>query len=158
MNICPCCRTEIPDTAKHCASCAERLPDALVSATEQGDGESITQLLDSGCKVDARDAYGETALCRASQEGVVHIAQLLLDRGADVNTENCFGTSPLMCAAEFGNLDTVRLLLERGAQVDARSARGDHTALIEAAGWSASDDVCTEIAKLLLDYGADANA
>ncbi len=42
--------------------------------------------------------------------------------------------------------------------MDARSAQGNHTALIEAAGWSAADDVCTEIAKLLLDCGADVNA
>ncbi len=88
MNICPCCRTEIPDTAKHCASCADRLPDALVSATEQRDAEGSHKLLDSGCRSMLETLRCETALCRASQEGVVRIAQLLLDRGADVNTQN----------------------------------------------------------------------
>jgi ankyrin repeat protein len=75
-----------------------------------------------------------------------------LDEGDDPNLGlPGSGITPLMCAVS--DAARVRLLLERGARADARS-KGDHTALLLAAGYSGG----FEAVKVLLARGANPRA
>jgi len=87
--------------------------------------------------------------------------QTLLDE--DPARANAFGDDgfhPLGLACFFGHVDAARLLLERGADVNALS-RNEHiqTAAIHASAASEGKDelVRYELAKLVLEHGADPN-
>jgi uncharacterized protein len=102
---------------------------------------------------------GLTALLNAAREDSLDAARVLLELGADANRPDAQGLSPLRVAITNGNLDLAKLLLDRGANPD-------DGALVEAAKLRALpwvraakdrvDEVSSlEIAKLLLDAGAD---
>ena len=87
--------------------------------------------------------------------------QTLLDE--DPARANAFGDDgfhPLGLACFFGHVDAARLLLERGADVNALS-RNEHiqTAAIHASAASEGkgEQVRYELAKLVLEHGADPN-
>lgn len=122
----------------------------LMHAAAFGSVEAVEILLASGADVNAKDAFGATALLWAA--GDPRKAQILVEHGADVNATTTRGRTPLIFAASHdGNIETVRLLLAKGADVSARDMQGS-TALMTAANAGALDTV-----KLLIDYGAKAN-
>src|SRR3970282_2685795 len=86
-------------------------------------------LLAAKPRVDARNAYGETALMLAALRGHADIVEMLLAHGAEVNQS---GWTPLMYAAANSHLDIARKLISRGAKVDAAAENGT-TALMMAA-------------------------
>jgi len=101
--------------------------------------------------VNTPDNHGATPLMYAAALGSTEAMKLLLDRGADPNARNAFGATALLWAA--GDIEKVRLLLAKGAAVNAASNFG-RTPLMIAALHNRS----YEIAKLLIDKGADASA
>ena len=103
----------------------------------------ITQMLDDGADVGARDSQGRTPLHHAPTAA---IASLLLDRGAAVDAADNFGNTPLMVVQ---TLEIAVVLLDRGADADAQNDIG-HAPLHSAAN--------AGIAELLLDRGADIDA
>ena len=68
------------------------------------------------------------------------------------------GFTPLHLAAFFGRPDSVRLLIERGADVRAVARNPLRVEPLNSAAASPVDDKRVEIARLLLDAGADPNA
>lgn len=141
---------------------------------------TLEQLLDSGARIDIFDSKGSTALSIAAEMGNIKAAQLLLSRGANVNA--CHDTTPLCAAVESGHRDMVRFLVKEGALVNLETLEGN-TALTQAISWDNASTVRTllelgadirgnpevsplyeasqlpdsEIALLLLSYGANAN-
>ena len=99
----------------------------------------------------ARDARGNSPLMYAAAIGSFESMRLLLDAGADPNAANDFTATPLMWCA--GDTAKVRLLLSKGAKVDARSSLGRTPLLI-----AATQDGTIEVARLLIEKGADINA
>jgi ankyrin repeat protein len=65
------------------APCGLPRPDELVLAAARGDAAAVRALLDRGADVDARDAYGDSALMLAVLYGDADLVKLLLDRKAD---------------------------------------------------------------------------
>ncbi|HEY5590139.1 MAG TPA: SUMF1/EgtB/PvdO family nonheme iron enzyme [Paludibacter sp.] len=128
----------------------EPYPDALCTASEEGNTELIKILLDKGAKVDLKDSYGTTALFMASQKGHTDAVKILLDKGATVDLPTSKGTTPLIIASSQGNIEVVKLLLSNGAKIDLPIIYGV-TAL-----FMASQNGHTEVVKLLLDKGANA--
>lgn len=125
---------------------------ALVWAAGNGQLEAMRLLLDRGPSKAALDR----ALIAADQQ--LEAARLLLQRGADPNAAGEQGTTALMEAARSAQIDVVALLLEHGA--NANAARSDdtrQTALYLAADGMGSDELAIEVARLLLDKGADIN-
>jgi ankyrin repeat protein len=124
------------------------------------------ELLDRGADIEARlqsmQSRQPTPLLLAIDERLSPVAQLLIERGADVNarTGDTDGgerqLSALMRAAREGLADVVAALLAKGAAVDARNENGN-TALLELV-LSRGPNPAPEVARLLLDGGADVNA
>jgi hypothetical protein len=88
-------------------------------------------------------------LTRAVALGDVARASRLLAAGAKVNTPDRYGETALMVAALREDLTAVRQLLAAGAAVNAQDANG-LTALFSAGN--------VDIAKVLIEHGADVNA
>jgi hypothetical protein len=96
--------------------------------TEQGLA-AITALLEAGAKLEARSAFGATALHHAAQSGWPGAVQILLDAGAAPMAVDQDGQTPLHCAAmeRAGrelSVEAVETLLRAGADVDARTSLG----------------------------------
>ena len=106
------------------------------------------------------------AIIAAASDGNLHTISAYFeddsDGTRDVDDVAFHGWTPLMsCAAghgdrvTLGNVEVARYLLSRGASIDKKDREG-HAALLIAC--YTSNDTVTEMVKLLLSAGADANA
>ena len=131
---------------------------ALVLAVKLDGGiEVVRMLLAKGADVNAPDSEGRSALWFAAWQGQSEMVKVLLDKGADVNNSQNDGRTALRMAVVGGNslskqLEMVKALLDRGAKVNATDENGA-TVLMAAVGAGRP-----EIARLLLDRGANVNA
>ncbi len=137
----------------------------LMRAAWVGSLDTVTALLDAGADPNgAEPARGQTALMWAISERHPTVVKILLDRGADVQTatvshltgraaaRDVSGYTPLLFAARVGDLESARMLLDAGANPNvAASDRLSALGLATIRGH-------VDIAMLLLDHGADANA
>ena len=116
----------------------------------------VSQLLFAhGADINSRCADEYTPLHYASIRGHLRIVTWLLGHGAEVNPKARRGWTPLHCAADGGHLDVCRILLKSNADVDSRDDYGS-TPLHDAS--KRLDEGSTVVVRLLLDYGADAQA
>ena len=76
-----------------------------------------------GVKIDITDAFGNTALMKASEKGHVEIAEYLINNGSDINFQNKEGITPLMVAAEKNNFYVFKMLLDKNAD----ASKSDYT-------------------------------
>ncbi len=110
------------------AGAADRAEE-LWSAARRGDAAAVKALLDRGADVNAKSAYGTTALFVAADRGHVEVVRVLLRHKADVNAKDTFYQSTaLTWAAGKGHGKVVAALLEAGA------TGGDDVLLAAAAG------------------------
>jgi ankyrin repeat protein len=157
----------------------------LMAAAEAGSLDAMKMLIERHAEVNARNAYGSTALILSATDAKK--VRLLLDHGADANIAAQSGRTALIVAA-FANpsAEVVRMLLSKGAKVDVMDQRkvtpmnaatfGNDTATIRAL-LDAAADINTadtfigltplinasgnrnlEAVKLLLAKGANVNA
>jgi ankyrin repeat protein len=82
------------------------------------------------------------------------LAAALISKGADPNTLDENGSSLLMQAARWGEVQTVGFLLRHGAKADQPRTSKGRTALIVGCAYYGTTEVC----RLLLNNGANANA
>jgi outer membrane protein assembly factor BamB len=91
--------------------------EQLLEAARKGDLAGAKRLLDKGVDVNAKTAYGMTALGFAAERGHTDIVKLLLERKADVDAQDTFYKStPLSWALMSNRTDVVGLLLKAGAK------------------------------------------
>lgn len=118
---------------------------------------TVEALLANGADLNSRDRYGSTALSQAAFRGAVEVVKLLLARGADVNASSNEGYTSLHTAISTGANGALRTvvetLLQNGANTNAKNSDQGVTPFHKALE---RGDI--EIVKLLLKYGADANA
>ena len=135
-----------------------RRPDGMAPlhlASNSGELEAVSLLLDHKAEVDARDNDGETALIRAVEQKVPAIVRKLMSAGADVYAASARGKTALHFAAEYGYLELAKWLIDAkadGAFVNVRDASG-RSPLHFAAGEGSH-----ELVSLLLQRGADVHA
>ena len=142
----------------------------LVAGCGSGSTELVKLLIERGADVNMRTdgtAAGEsgfiTPLCMALMEGHEEVAALLIEHGADVNAvgaerkvgELTVSATPLMLATMKGLQHSTKLLLERGAEVDKETERSRGGKSLS--GTALMDAATAEVAKLLLDHGAEVN-
>src|SRR5690242_516858 len=125
---------------------------ALAWAAHWDDLEAADLLIAAGANVNAANSYGVTPLSLACTNQSAAMVEKLLTAGADPNGVPS-GTPVLMVAARTGNVDTVKLLLAHGANVNTKESARGQTALM----WAVAEKH-TEVARMLIDHGADARA
>jgi len=156
---------------------------ALFFAIQGGHAEVVRTLIEKKANVDARTKGGTTPLMLATWEPKgLEAAKLLLAAGANPSAKAKDGRTPLLIASGNGNnYQTVKLLLDAGADVTATTKEnGDALSVAAASGdtettkilltkpfvqrskdialMRAADGGRLEVAKLLLQNGADPNA
>ena len=125
----------------------------LTVAVKNENVEIAKMILDYGVDVNIQDEKSWSALMFASQKGHTQMTKLLLEYGAYVNLQktNNWTALMLMLAGANANFETASLLLKYGANINIQGSDG----------WSALMLACqsgyTEIAKLLVESGADVN-
>jgi ankyrin repeat protein len=107
------------------------------------------RLLARGVDPNSVDPNGEPMLVVASRAGFEPTVDALLRAGAKVDAQNGFGDTAIMVASLGGHLVLVKKLHARGAEINP-------------AGWTplsyAATNGNTEVARYLLDIGANPNA
>ena len=131
--------------------------DILRYAAEKGREETVRLMVEHGSvNVAGKNKKKETALGLAAAKGRTAVVKLLLDYGADPEDE-CGGSTPLMLAAKDNYVDTVKILCTQGkANVNAGFIYGQ-SALGFAAQASGSYTAWDDLARCLLEHGADPN-
>ena len=130
----------------------------LHMALEYGHCDAALLLLQHGAAVNAADSDGRTPLHLASQAGCVEAVKLLLRYGADISAKDAKGNTAIHYAAKSINKEVVELVLR--ADVNAKNAYGETPLKIlirECAKWDSQRRQCYEVAKLLVERGADPN-
>jgi ankyrin repeat protein len=156
----------------------------LMLAAAENHPEVCTLLIQAGADLNARTTIvepqrlflsqsfrgGFTALLYAARQGSLEAARVLVASHADLNEREPDGVTPLLLALFNGHYDFAAMLVEGGADVNLADEAG-RTPLYQAldmrrlefiAGrpaptWTDTLDAL-DVARLLLDYGADPNA
>jgi len=137
--------------------CKESMP--LHAASNQGNVEICSLLLDAGSNIDSTDRDGSTPLhlaCGRGNNARIEVASLLLDRSANVNVADNSGCTPLMLACTWAHLNLVSVLLACNANPDGKDDNGD-TAILLISGRDTDASEYWEICNALLKAGADVN-
>jgi uncharacterized protein len=109
---------------------------ALMYAARQNSIEAVRALVDAGADLDKADVDGVTALVIAIINAHYDVAALLIEGGADLNLADVTGMTPLYAAVDMNTLQFMH-----GRPPSKPSGRL----------------TAVDVAKLLLEYGADPN-
>ena len=92
------------------------LNQQMVEAAKRGDAKAVEALLSKGATVNAKSAYGRTALDIAAGKGHLEVVKVLIKRKANVNARDSFySATPLTWASSNKHNAVVVALLEAGA-------------------------------------------
>jgi len=132
---------------------------ALLAATQGGHVAVARRLIERGADVNAQDSIQDSAFLLAGARGHTEIV-LAAHPKADPKVLNRYGGTALIPACHYGHVETVRALLEwkgpNRVPVDHVNRLG-WTALLEAVILGDGGPRHTEIVRLLLAHGANAN-
>jgi len=118
---------------------------ALMAASASGDAATVDVLLKAGADPDVADAGHGTPMTYAAADGHAAVMELLRKRGLKPNAGD------LALAAAGCHPEAVKIALAAGVSVD--GARDQIVPLLSAAGSG-----CIDVARLLVDRGANVNA
>lgn len=135
-----------------CEHKTDEMHTALMEACMDGHIEVAKVLIEHGANVNMPPDSFESPLTLAACGGHVELADLLIDNHADLEERNDEGYTPLMEAAREGHEEMVALLLFHDADINAITDETQETALTLACCGG-----CYEVAKFLLEAGADPN-
>jgi ankyrin repeat protein len=126
----------------------------LIEAVMAGDVAHVGQLLAAGADVNARDAFGATALMNAASGGNLEMVEALLAAGAEVDAKDELGWTAMMKACYNADLnrgfpEIVTRLIAAGADPNVKITYGIRPLML-AAGYGEAG-VC----QALLAGGAD---
>ena len=122
----------------------------LLQAVYQGDQARVDELLAESPELDVFEA---AAVGRAER-----LRELLDGDPSLANAWAKDGFQPLGLASFFGHVEAARLLVERGAEVNSASRNEMKVMPLHSAAATGDPDSRYELAKVLLEAGADPNA
>jgi ankyrin repeat protein len=129
---------------------------SLMLATHANHVAVARALIAAGADVNAKDDIEDSPFLYAGAEGRVDILKLTLAAGADLASTNRYGGTALIPACHHGHVEAVKVLL--GTKIDRNHVNKlGWTALLEAVILGDGGPVHTEIVRLLVAGGADAN-
>jgi ankyrin repeat protein len=126
---------------------------ALLVATHGNHVPVARALIVAGADVNAKDDIQDSAFLYAGAEGRTEILKMTLPT-ADLKSTNRYGGTALIPAAHHGHTEAVRILLATQIDKDHVNRLG-WTALLEAVILGDGGPVHTEIARLLVEAGAN---
>ena len=124
----------------------------LFAAVDANCVDLVTELLDHGASLDARDRLGARPLSHAAKSGHLRMVELLLARGAPIDARDLAGATALYFAAEGSHIQISQRLIERGADVRLTGRSG--ISPVAAAAYAGNDTIVAA----LLAAGADERA
>jgi ankyrin repeat protein len=124
----------------------------LFSAVDGNCMALVTELLDHGASVDARDRFGARPLSHAARFGHLAMLDLLLGRDAPLDARNLAGATALFFAVEGNHTPVAQRLIARGADVNLPGRTG--VTPIAAAAYRGNITIIED----LLTHGADDRA
>lgn len=127
-----------------------------MAATQAGAKKIARALITAGADVNARDKVHDMPFLLAAAHGYILILKAYLSHGANLENTNRNGGSALVTASGRGHIEPVHLLLETGMNVDHVNTHG-WTPLIEAIIHGDGSEHFVEIARMLIDAGAEVN-
>jgi ankyrin repeat protein len=148
-------------------------PKAIFAAAERDRADVVAYLLELGTPIEVEDEKKQRALHVAAANDAVQVAALLIERGAEVDPyELNYSNTPLDFAVYYEHSRTIELLRRHSRDVWNLTGIGDADRLREAVTaeprlakvswqttplfWLPEDEQkALEIARLLLDHGAD---
>lgn len=130
----------------------------LHEAAKCGDIVAASTLLGrSSCNIDVTDSCDKTPMYYAISNGREEMVKWLLENGSTIS--NLYST-PLHCAAFYGHQNLCKLFLDNGYNVDATDFEKKtalHRAFVLGYHAEMKRQTC-DLAKILVDHGADINA
>ena len=84
----------------------------------------ITNCLEAGANIEARDKDGWTPLHLVTHSGTADKVQALIKAGANTEARMEEGWTPLHSAVMFGSADSVQALIKAGGDIEARAEEG----------------------------------
>lgn len=130
---------------------------AIMAATHANNPIIVKLLIEAGADINLKDAMQDNPFLYAGAEGRLQILKLLIEAGADTKLTNRYGGNALIPAAEKGHVENVRELLST-TDVDVNHINNlGWTALLEVTILSNGGPKHQQIAKLLIDHGANVN-
>ena len=100
-------------------------PDAvLLSAAASGKPNDVSNALAAGARIEARDAYGRSALLLAVLAHHVETAQLLIEHGADPNAVDDRLDTPWLATGTTGSVAMLETLLPAGPDMSIKNRYG----------------------------------
>ena len=94
--------------------------DVFRRAARNGDLTTVKQAIEAGIEVDAKSAYGATALFFACDRGHEEVVNFLLEKGADPNIKDTFyKATPVTWSMSGDNQNITLALVEHGGDFEA---------------------------------------
>lgn len=121
----------------------------LFDSSDLGCLTLVTQLLESGASVKAKDRAGNTAFMLSAKKGHRKITELLHKRGSNPHAQNLLGSNALIMAATHNRYKSVKQLLKMG--IDANLSDAKALSAIIAAAYNGN----LRMVDLLLEAGSD---
>ena len=122
----------------------------LLQAIYRGDQSRVDELLAAGAELDVFEA---AALGKADR-----LRELLDEDPLLANAWAEDGFQPLGLASFFGHFEAARMLVGGGAEINSASRNDQKVMPLHSAAAARDPETRYEIAKLLLEHGADPNA
>ncbi|MDP7005856.1 MAG: ankyrin repeat domain-containing protein [Phycisphaerales bacterium] len=122
----------------------------LMVASEEGDYETVSGLIELGAQLERVDRINRTPLMYAARAKNPEVIQVLLDAGADIQARSKLGNTPLSWASGFGPSVGVQLLVDAGADANTVDTVLGYTPLVWASGFGDPNSI-----PILIEAGAD---
>jgi len=129
---------------------------ALVAAAYNNYLEIVDLLIEKGADVNMKDDTLQSAYLISTSDGYTELLRKTLKAGADVLATDSYNGTGLIRAADRGHVEIIQELLKTDIRVNHINRIG-WTALHEAVILGDGGSRHTEVARLLVDAGADVN-
>ncbi len=125
-----------------------------IELLKNNDFAGVKKYIKDGADVNEANDTGESVLASSLRYGCdFELIMLLVENGADIYDFDEEGVSIFDMAVTYNNIEMVKYLISKGIDVNATTRRSRFTPLMAAACYGR-----LEIAKLLLEHGADKDA